>query len=109
MAPHWFRVIVARYVLEVVTSEELIGAADALLTEGIYSYSLGELATSTPPAYGQWVVTPRFVSALRELGIPLPSREEAARTLLTEYMRELAEGGPPPREALHRLRAWRGP
>lgn len=65
------RIAAAKYVLDVVSNEDLRRVADEALTRGVYSYSLGELGTTTNPTY--WVVRPLFQAAMKELGIALPS------------------------------------
>jgi hypothetical protein len=88
----------ARFALDCASSEELVKLADDLLTSGVYSYSLGELYSIRYP--NRSVVSPLFTSALKELGVALPSREEAARTLISA----IAEGNVPPFEGLSLLR-----
>lgn len=91
----------ARFALELVSSEELVKLADDLLTNGVYSYSLGELYSIRSPNLA--VVSPLFISALKEMGISLPSREEAARTLVKGSLSDIAEGNVTPFEGLTHL------
>jgi hypothetical protein len=85
-----FRVTIARYALGLATSFDLVEAADAALTRGVYSYSLGELATMSSPTMAD--AGPMFAAALGELEIPLPSRKEAARVLALVVCSRLVEG-----------------
>jgi hypothetical protein len=91
----------ARFALNLAGSEELVRLADDLLTSGVYSHSLGELYSVRSPNLS--VVGPLFSSALKELGVPLPSREEAARTLVRGYVCDISEGNVTPFEGLTRL------
>jgi hypothetical protein len=102
LPPYYFRLAVARFVLGIASSEDLIQASDSLLADGIYSHSLGEVATSCEPRSEE--VAPRFASALRELAISVPTKNEARDILLKAHMREIAEGTPSPRGALRALK-----
>lgn len=84
------RLAAAEYVLDAASSEDLRRVADEALTRGIYSYSLGELGTTTNPTY--WVVRPLFQAAMKELGIALPSVQDAHNQLVTYHLRRLTEG-----------------
>lgn len=97
-----FRAIAARYVLETADDAALVQAADALLDAGIYTWHVGELATTPVPPVRD--VRRLFELSLNELGIPLPSPEEAARTLARWHLWGVIEGGEPPFQALIRLR-----
>lgn len=96
------RLAAAKYSLNLASSEELTEVAHVLLDEEIYSYALGELATSRYPIMRE--VAPLFESALRELAVPTPSKEDAVRILVREYIFELVEGCQTPFECL--LRLW---
>jgi hypothetical protein len=91
----------ARFALDLASSEELVKLADDLLTSGVYSHSLGELYSIRYPNLD--VVSPLFRSTLKELGVPLPSREEAVRTLVKGSMSDIAEGNVTPVEGLTHL------
>lgn len=96
------RLAAAKYSLNLARSEELTEVANVLLDEGIYSHALGELATSRYPIMRE--VAPLFESALRELTVPIPSKEDAVRILVREYIFELVEGCQTPFKSL--LRLW---
>jgi hypothetical protein len=80
----------ARYVLGLTQLPELIQCADALLTERIYTYSLGELFTYRweSRANPEWL----FENAASELGMVLPSREEAAFHIAQHHLTDIIEG-----------------
>jgi hypothetical protein len=95
------RVLAAKYVLDRVTSQELVNAADGLLSQEVYSISLAELAGTRYPILSE--VGPLFVRALRDLAVPLPSPEEAAELLVKHDLWQFTEGAIPTEEALHRF------
>lgn len=70
------RVLAARHVLGVVHSWEFPPVADRALSEGLYSDALSELASIVNPTMSE--VAPVFARAMTELGLPTPSRSEAA-------------------------------
>jgi hypothetical protein len=95
------RIGAARYALRQVSSEELKQFADDTLNHGLYSYSLGELATLFAPIMSE--AAPLFESALQELDVPLPSKEDAVTLLLEHIIRSIVEGTLSPYEGLCRL------
>lgn len=97
-----FRAIAARYVLEAADDSVLVQAADALLDAGIYTWHVGELATTSQPPVRD--VRRLFELSLKELGIPLPSPEEAACILARWHLYGVIEGGEAPFQAILRLR-----
>lgn len=97
-----FRATAACYVLETADSTALVKAADALLDAGIYTWSIGELATTSQPALRD--VGRLFELSLKELALPLPSLEEAARILARWHLYGAIEGREPPFQAIVRLR-----
>jgi hypothetical protein len=97
-----FRATAARYVLDTADDTVLVQAADALLDAWIYTWHVGELATSPLPPVRD--VRRMFELALKELGIPLPSPEEAARTLARWHLYGMIEGRESPFQAVIRLR-----
>lgn len=88
------RIAAARYVLDALSGDDLRRVADEALTRGIYSYSLGELGTTTNPTLS--VVRPLFEAALRELGVPLLAHDQALGVLLTHHFGCVLEGSPTP-------------
>jgi hypothetical protein len=97
--PPSLRLTAARHALGLLRSEDLVRAADETLAGGVYSYSLGELATSVYPWTG---AGPLFLSALRELGIVPPDREEALSILTRHHVGRVWEAADP-RDALGRF------
>jgi hypothetical protein len=102
MPPPNLPFVAAQHAFGLLTSEELVQAADAALTSGIYSYSLGALY-SLSAVEMPWKASPLFAAALKELGIPLPDKAEAATTLPRHYLCLIAEGAGKPREGLGRF------
>jgi hypothetical protein len=96
------RILAARDALGIASATELIEAADSLLTRGVYSYSLGQLATVPNPDTACVAdVAPWFFGALRELGIrPPSSRQEARAVIATWYIVNIAESTAEPESAL---------
>jgi hypothetical protein len=101
MPPIDLRLTVARYTLGLAHSQELSQAADAALNQ-VYTDSLCQLATTGDlvlPEAGRL-----FEKALRELGLSLPSREEAIQALLIHSIGAVAEGAVAPRAGLESLK-----
>ncbi len=96
-----FRAVAARYVLGCADGMALVQAADALLDAGIYSWSIGELATTPQSTLRD--IGPLFESALKELAIPLPSPEEAVYALLRWHLCPVFERREPPHRAIEIL------
>jgi hypothetical protein len=95
------KIAAARFALGLATTDELIDAAHDALNDSVYSYSLGELATFRQPTRAD--IDPLFAAALRELEMPMPSREEAAHTLLSIHAGAIAEGAVAPHEGVYEL------
>jgi hypothetical protein len=91
----------ARYALGTATSEELVQVADSVLDEGLYLQALGELATLGRPVISE--AGPLFENALVEIGLRVPSREEAIATLLRNYVGAIAGATVAPEEGLRRI------
>jgi hypothetical protein len=70
-----FQLVVARFVLGVIPSDELPPAADRALTNGVYSDALMQLAGSGPE---RAEVAPLIRKTVTELGVPWPSKRDAA-------------------------------
>jgi hypothetical protein len=88
------RIAAARHVLGLAVTADLIDAADAALTDGVYSYSLGELGTARDPRLED--ARKLFRAALEELDTPVPSPEEAIITILEFHAAAIAEGAVDP-------------
>ncbi len=104
MLPPILRIAAAQDKLGVATAENLINAADQLLNQGIYSYSLGRLGTyPNPQACPLAEVRPLFLSALKELGVPAPSTESAVCAVLRPHVEAIVEGACAPADGVGRL------
>lgn len=88
----------ALYSLNLVLSEELVEVADAALDAGLYSDSLGELATERNPIMSE--CGPLFESALSELGLCVPSVDDSVWIVLGELLSRIAHGALEPREGM---------
>ena len=107
------RVAAARYALGHTLSEELVDAAHDTLNRGIYSFSLGELATLQQPPFDpaskeyrtpDWEQTaPLFEAAISELGLSLPSMGDAVNILVKHNIQSIVEETVPLYEGFHRL------
>jgi hypothetical protein len=80
----------ARCAVGWISGEELKAIADNALNRGIYSYSLGELATLINPILSE--AGPLFESALEELCIPIPPKRNAIMAVAASCMRGILEG-----------------
>jgi hypothetical protein len=94
------RLAAARYALQLATAEELIDTADALLTRGVYTYSLGRLACVRDPHPALRDLGPLVLAAFKESHIPVPCEEEAASIIVRHYLYGIAEGVLGPLEIL---------
>ena len=97
------RVLAARHVLGVVHSWEFPPVADRALSDGLYSDALAELASIVNPAMCE--VAPVFARAMTELGMPTPSRSEAAWCVAEDCIRRIAAGHEEPVHPLSLLEA----
>ncbi len=81
-------------------SEDAIAAASSALDRGVYSESLGLLLYEE----AVWSeVGPLFTRALGELGIAVPTREQALLTLARQYARRIVSGAVTPYEGAARI------
>ena len=60
----------AHYALGLADTDQLVNAADDALSDGVYSYSLGELETFRNPTWHD--CSRLFVAAMRELQATIP-------------------------------------
>jgi hypothetical protein len=93
------RLTAAYVALGMAETSQLVGAAHDALDDGVYSYSLGELATFRDPTWADCY--PLFVAALREFQEVVPAPAAAIMALLEHHAVRLAEGAATPAEALH--------
>lgn len=95
------RTVAARHALKLVMMQELIDAAHAALDAGIYSYSLGELASQRPPTI--WDSERLFVTAMEELGIKPPDRKACIDIVIDDAATRITEGATPIEDVIGRL------
>jgi hypothetical protein len=82
------RVMVARHVLGVAHSWEFPPVADRALSDGLYSDALAEMAQVVNPTMSE--VAPLMTRAMTELGLPTPSRSDAAWCVAEHCIRRIA-------------------
>ncbi|OWY71336.1 hypothetical protein B7486_12150 [cyanobacterium TDX16] len=92
------RIAVARLVLSLIQSWEVPPIADRALSNGVYSAALAELATLSEPVMSD--VRPLVHRAVRELGLELPSRADAAWQLARHCMERIVADPSGPRKAI---------
>jgi len=92
------RDIAVRYRLGLIDTESLIRVADTLLAEGRDTPAVVQLSILDSPIMAD--AAPLFERACTELGVPIPSKDEAVDELLRTYLESIASGGRPPREGL---------
>jgi hypothetical protein len=84
-------------VLGMQSPEELPNIARKALVEGIDSQSLRELAGTLPIHYQS--ARDLFLSAMRELDIPIPSEQQARWSAVRHWARDMVDGRLDPRAA----------
>jgi hypothetical protein len=87
-----------RYRLGLQDTESLVRAADTLLAEGHSEPAIVELSILESPIMAEAV--PVFERACAELGVTVPSKDEAIDELLRGYLESVASGAIPPRDGL---------
>jgi hypothetical protein len=92
------RQFVVRYRLGLQDTESLIRAADALLAEGHTEPAIVELSILESPIMAE--AAPVFERACAELGVTIPSKDEAIDELLHGYLESIASGALPPHDGL---------
>lgn len=97
------KVIAARHALGLSTADELIDAAHAILDEGVYSFSLGELVTQAEREPSPHNTNRLFTSAMQELNVTLPTRGEGIAVLVDEAAESILERVESPSVAVRRL------
>ncbi|HVT82480.1 MAG TPA: hypothetical protein VHM90_17700 [Phycisphaerae bacterium] len=95
------RLLAAKFSLHLVDSWEVPPVADELLTNGIYSSALAELATQRKPSWSD--VVPLLENAMAELQMPFPSKAEAAWMLARHCILRIAHEAGSPFETLSLL------
>ena len=91
----------ARHVLGAIQAEELPLIADEVITRGVCSPALAELWLTRNPTLRD--SAPLLEKALREVGIPLPTKAEAASTVAKYLIIRIVEGSILPSDGVRRL------
>src|SRR5688572_12773850 len=92
------RLHAAAYALRVLNSWDIPPMADRVLSAGLYSDALAQLASTTSPVMSE--VGPLFERSLAELGLATPSMADAAWMLARRCMELLVHTDQTPRETL---------
>jgi hypothetical protein len=87
-----------RYRLGLQDTESLVRAADTLLAEGHSEPAIVELSILESPIMTE--AGPIFERACSELGVKVPTRDEAIDELLRFYVESIASGARPPHDGL---------
>lgn len=95
------KLLAAKYKLGIITSDDLQQAVDQALQSGIYSPSLSEIADSTSPIISS--VGPMFDVALTELGLDVPTLDDAIYYMVRYLLNNILSGSTKPREGLRLL------
>lgn len=95
------RATAAYFALGLASIEQMVAAAHAALDDEVYSYSLGEMVT--PRSWLQAECEALFATALRELGIGVPTHADAVLAVLDHNAILLAEGAIDPDAGLREL------
>lgn len=88
------RLIAAKYTLGLAHSWEVSPIADQALSDGLYSDALADLAAIADPTRAE--VTPLLQRVTVELGLPTPSRVEAAWYLAHHCIHRIVSENEPP-------------
>jgi len=92
------RYVAVRFRLGLQDSESLVQIADTLLSEGRDTDAVIQLFIVESPVMAD--VGPLFERACMELGVAIPTREEAIDVLLRHHLESIASGACQPREGL---------
>ncbi len=83
-------IVIARYVAGGLGTEDLVEYADSTLMEGAYSDYLVAILDETPKSWN--TIAPLFELAVRDLGYPVPSFEDAIIQLVRYHLELIAAG-----------------
>ncbi|MDQ7780329.1 MAG: hypothetical protein RDV41_11590 [Planctomycetota bacterium] len=95
---------VANFVLGNVKEKALIVAATAALLEGHDTRHLRMLAAEDENKFNVFEVRSEFKNALAEMGLSLPSKKEAATTLIRFWCRQIVDGKVDPYDGAGHIR-----
>ena len=83
-------VAISLYKLDNLSSESIVDLANEWLKEGIFTESLSEIIFEKKPSMS--TVGPLFESALKEIGIDIPTKIEAAKVALKDTIQRMVSG-----------------
>ena len=86
----------SRFILGLLTCDEILQLANAWLEQGIYAPSLGEIIFEKPPIMS--TVGSMFDQAMKELKIKEPSRMVASKILINLTLTQIIDGEIQPEE-----------
>jgi len=81
---------IAHYKLGQLSSDMIVNLANTWLDQGIYTYSLNCIFMCDHPIMAE--VGPLFEEAMRELGLEIPTRIDAVKSLLRDTMQKMVSG-----------------
>lgn len=81
---------ISQYKLGKLSSDAIVSLANSWLNQGIYTDSLNCIFMENNPSMAD--VGPLFESAIRELGIEIPSRVEAAKFAAKDIIQKMVSG-----------------
>jgi hypothetical protein len=84
------------FILNKISSEEIVTVANDWLVDGIYSKNFGEFAFISNPIMSD--VAPIFKQTMAELGVKEPTRIEAAKIIIRMKLKQVVEKSIPPEE-----------
>lgn len=92
-----FQLMAARFVLGIASGDELVQFGDQMLSQGIYSDALMEMATTRYAIHSE--MEPLLRTALKDFSIPLPDEKEAAYQVVRYFIEDILEGRITPADA----------
>jgi hypothetical protein len=98
-----FKVHLANYILDNIKLSSMPDAAVQALIEGLDSPSLVKLAGESGDHSNLFEIEELFRHALSELGLSLPSKEEAAHILISYWAEHIVSGLVQPREGARHI------
>lgn len=99
----FFKVYLANFVLDNNKLSTMPDAAVQALIEGFDSPSLAKLAGESGAHSNLFEIEELFRHTLSELGLSLPSKEEAAQTLISYWAKRIVSGSVQPREGARHI------
>ena len=81
---------IAHYKLGKLSSEDIVKLADSWLAQGLFTNSINLIAMEQTPVMSD--VGPMFEKAIAELGLPIPTKVEAARIAAKDIIEKMVSG-----------------